>query len=295
MLQMPGKTNIYEFEDIYKVDEKVNIYAKTIENKACTNRGTAIYIHGGGSGGNHTIVLRPSYWMLEKGIFSKIIMPDRRGAGNSSPIDKVMTYADNAWDMKKLLDRMSINEKITVIGISYGGPIALTLAGMDSRVERVILIASSPSLKPANGFIGFLYRKGLLDKLVKGVYKKTIGKLESQYADFDKSYEAKGDGDLKKIFLEAIKHMPKDRLDSLLMENASTCSLDNQAISKDIKISVPVYRVIGTKDETWEVDLGDTYKNQISDIKSSYIKDAAHKDVFFRAQEFYEALYSLVK
>lgn len=287
------KDNITECQCEYRLQNGATLYAKTLEVNG-TNGKCAIYIHGGGSGGNHTIINRPSYWLLNKRYFSKIIMPDRRGAANSSPITSVMTYEDNAQDMKQLLDSMGITEKITAIGISYGGPIALTLAAIDDRVEEVILVASSPSLRPAKGLVGFLYRKGLLEKMVKSVYSKQIGKLPEAYPDFEGAYDTKSITELKKLFMEAIQHTNKDRLQSLLLENASTCDIKNAGIDRRLKINVSVLRVIGTKDETWEVDLGDRYKEQIPNLRTKYIKDAGHKDVFFRASDFYNALETLI-
>jgi pimeloyl-ACP methyl ester carboxylesterase len=288
-----SKDTIIEQESVYHLQNSAKLYAKTLEVSGATGK-CAIYIHGGGSGGNHTIVSRPSYWLLNQGYFTKIIMPDRRGAANSSPITARMTYEDNARDMKQLLDNMGVTGKITAIGISYGGPIALTLAAIDERVEQVILVASSPSLKPAKGIVGLLYRKGLLEKMVKSIYSKQIGKLCEQYPDFDNAYDAKSITELKKIFMMAIQHTSKNRLQSLLLENASTCDSMNACIDKRLKINVPVLRVIGTKDETWEVELGDRYKDQIPNMETTYIQGAGHKDVFFRASDFYNALSALI-
>lgn len=284
-----NKKGIAETEDIHRIQNGAVIYAKTL-NTLNGNGKSAIFIHGGGSGGNHTIVYRPSCWLLNKGLYSTIIMPDRRGAGHSTPMSTVMSYEDNAHDMKQLLDSIGIADKITAIGVSYGGPIALTLAAIDERIEEVILVASSPSLKPAKGIVGFLYHKGLLEKLVESVYSKNIGKFEAVYPDFDAAYDTKNVSELKRLFLNAIQHTDKRRLQSLLFENAATCDIKNAGVDSRHKINVPVFRVIGAKDEIWEVDLRDKYVEQIPKMKSVIIQNACHKDVFFRASEFYEAL-----
>ncbi len=288
-----NKVNIKEHESMYHLENGIDLYAKVMTSEK-NNGKTALFIHGGGSGGNHTIVYRPSCWLLNRELFSKIILPDRRGAGYSSPMTSIMSYKDNALDMKYLLDSMGEVEKITVIGVSYGGPIALTLAALDKRIDEVILIASSPSLKEAKGLMGFLYRKGLLEKLSKTFYSRNIGKLEEKYPDFNKAYETSNTSQLNKLFLDVIKHMNKNRLDSLLFESSSTCDLKNAAIDKNLVINVPVYRVIGTKDETWEIDLREKYKSQIPNLRNKFIDNAKHKDLFFRASEFYEALEMLL-
>lgn len=292
MLTNTFRTQFKETETTSTLLSGVKLYAKILEGPSQQGK-TALFIHGGGSGGNHTIVYRPSKWLIDQGLFNCIILPDRRGAANSSPMTSPLTFRDHAQDLKELLDTLGIKDKVTAIGISYGGPIALTLAGIDPRIDEVVLIASSPSLKAAKGLVGFLYRKKLLDKIVAGVYKKLVGKQECKYPDFDDAYNSKNVGDLKKIFAEAIMHTPRERYDSLLYENASTCDLNNQAVAQDLCLPIPIYRIIGTRDETWEVDLGNTYEKRFKSITSVTIPGAGHKDVFFRASEFYEALKSI--
>lgn len=287
------KSHIGEREGVYRLQSGVEIYARTLFSTQGREGKTAIFIHGGGSGGNHTIVYRPSCWLINRGAFSSVILPDRRGAGRSSPITSVMTYEENALDMRGLLDAMGISGKVTAIGVSYGGPIALTLAAIDSRVDEVMLVASSPSLRPARGLAGFLYRRGLLERLVKSVYSKSIGTMETAYPDFDGAYDASGVSGLKKLFMDAIRRIDRSRLNSLLLENASTCALQNAAVDARLHVGVPVYRVIGTRDETWEVDTASRYDGQIPLMKSAYIPGAGHKDVFFRAEAFYTALCEL--
>lgn len=298
MLSIVQDPAIREEKGTYVLDNDVKIFCKSLVKEDAPIESalskTAIYIHGGGSGGNHTIVQRPSYWLIEKGLFGKILLPDRRGAGWSSPLTKIMTYEDHARDMKDLLDSMGITQKITAIGVSYGGPIALELAAMDSRVDEVILVASSPSLQPAKGMMGFLYKHHLLEPIVRVVYKKIVGKLEEAYPDFDGIYDVENEAQLKSLFLDGMKHTPNDRFTSLLLENASTCNLDNQGIAEDVRLSIPVYRVIGTRDEVWEVDPGDLYQSRIPHMMTRYIQGASHKDVFFRAEEFYQALADLL-
>jgi pimeloyl-ACP methyl ester carboxylesterase len=293
MLPKMHGSSIQEMTGFYEVTDGIQIYAQTLFKDQGDGK-TALYIHGGGSGGNHTIVTRGARWMLHQGLFSRMILPDRRGAGLSSPLTRMMTYQDNARDMQGLLNCMDVKDKVTAIGISYGGPIALTLAAIDTRIDKVILIASSPSLKPVTGLWGFMYRHNMLEPLIRFSYKRYVGKLEPVYPNFDDVYEAKSTTQLARTFFEQIKHIPKERLESLILENASTCDLNNQGLAEDLQITVPVYRVIGNRDETWEVELGDIYREQIPFIKTAFIEGASHKDVFFRAQEFYSALYQLL-
>jgi len=287
MLTLSNNIVIDETIKTYKIASGDLIHTRVVESNK--NGKTAIYIHGGGSGGNHTMLLRPAKWMIEKELFSKVILPDRRGEGFSTPLTKKITIHDHAMDMKSLLDTLGIEGKVTAIGLSYGGPIALTLASIDSRIDEVILMASSPSLNDVKGFRGFLYKYNILEPLVKIFYKLYLGKEEPEYPDFKNIYDLKSERDTEKLFIEAIKRTDKSMYKSLMLQNASTLDKDNSSISKDISLNIPIYQVIGEKDEIWETNLS-SYKKRFSNIKSTIIPEASHKGCLLRAEEFYTAL-----
>ena len=274
----------------YEINKGTKLYTRVISGQ---NQGkTAIYIHGGGSGGNHTMLLRPAKWLIEQDLFAKVILPDRRGEGLSTPLTEKLTILDHAKDMKALLDKLNIDEKVTVIGISYGGPIAIELAGLDSRVDEVILMASSPSLKDVKGIQGFLYRNNLLEKITKYFYKKNLGKLATEYPDFEKVYDMKNNKELTKYFVEAIKHTDSKMLESLMLQNASTLDKNNSAVSPSIKLDIPMFQIIGSKDEIWETNVTE-YKNKFTNLKNFIIEGEGHKGVILNAEVFYKALKSI--
>ena len=279
------------FKDI-PINSNVNIYTHIIQSGV--EGKTAIFIHGGGSGGNHTMLVRPAKWMINKGLFSTVILPDKRGEGKSSKIDKQMTIKDHAKDMKNLLDNLEIKGKITAMGISYGGPTALTLAGICDRVSDVVLFASSPSLKSAKGITGFLNKHNLLEPIVKAFYTKTIGTSSPQYTNLDCIYDINNKKQLNKIFLNAIKSTEKDRLESLLIQNAATLNQNNSSIDKDINLDIPIYQVIGDKDEIWETNLTE-YSERFPNIKSTKVDKADHKDSLLNAGQFYEQFFKIYK
>lgn len=271
----------------YDIGNGTKLYTRIISG--AREGKTAIYIHGGGSGGNHTMLLRPAKWLIEQGLFAKVILPDRRGEGLSTPLTQKLTIRDHSMDMKALLDTLGVNEKITAIGISYGGPIAIELAGMDSRVDEIILMASSPSLRAVKGIQGFLYRSNLLEKITRSFYKKNLGKLPAEYPDFEKVYDLRSNTELTKYFVEAIKRTDGKMLESFMLQNASTLDHSNNAVSPDIKLDIPIFQVIGSKDEIWETNI-DGYKNQFSNLKSFIVPGEDHKGVILRAEQFYMGL-----
>lgn len=276
----------------YKIENGKELYTRIVAGKS--EGKTAIYIHGGGSGGNHTMLLRPAKWLIEQGLFGKVILPDRRGEGLSTPLTKVYTIRDHALDMKALLDTLNIKEKITAIGLSYGGPIAIELAGLDSRIDEIILMASSPSLRQVKGFRGLLYRSNLIEKITKSFYRKNLGKLPPEYPNFEEVYDLKNDKELTRYFVNAIKHTDGKMLESLMLQNASTLDQNNSTVSPDIKLDIPIYQVIGSKDEIWEADMA-PYKNRFSNIKSYIVDGEMHKGVMLHAEKFYKGLLDIYK
>ena len=297
-LALSGSVKFTEQLKYYNIGEDVQLYTRIVTSADGYQSGsvgkTAIYIHGGGSGGNHTMLLRPAKWLIEQGIFDRVILPDRRGEGLSSPLQEKLSLKDHAKDMKGLLDALDVNEKITAMGISYGGPIALELAGMDERIDQVVLMASSPSLKEVKGIQGFLYRHGLLEKITKSFYKKNLGKLPMEYSDFEGVYDLAGNRELTKHFIEAIKKTDVSQLESLMLQNASTLDKKNSGISNGISLKIPIYQVIGTKDEIWETDL-EKYKGIFPNIISHSIEGEKHKGVILNADPFYEGLKTIYK
>ncbi|MBU4541253.1 MAG: alpha/beta hydrolase [Firmicutes bacterium] len=289
-LTLTNSKKITEQLDYYEIDNSIKLYTRIISTQEPGK--TAIYIHGGGSGGNHTMLLRPSKWLIEQGFFTTVILPDRRGEGLSSPLTQKLTIKDHAEDMKALLDKIDHNEKITAIGISYGGPIAIELAGLDERIDEVILMASSPSLKSVKGIQGFLYRTNLLEQITRSFYKKNLGKLAAEYPDFEKVYDLKNSSELTKYFVNAINHTDKKMLTSMMLQNASTLDQNNSAISSDIKLEIPIFQIIGSKDEIWETNIAE-YKDQLPNIKHCIIEGEKHKGVILNAHLFYEGLKSI--
>ena len=295
-LKLSGAVKFIEELKHYEVEEGVQLYTRIVTGKRGSRsekkEKTALYIHGVGSGGNHTMLLRPGKWLIEQNLFGRVILPDRRGEGLSTPLTKKLTLRDHASDMKGLLDVLKINEKITVIGISYGGPIALELAGMDSRIDEVILMASSPSLKEVKGIQGFLYRHGLLEKITKSFYKKNLGKLPMEYPDFEGVYDLGSSRALTKYFVDAMKKTDPDQMESLMFQNASTLDQKNSGVSEDLTLNLPIYQVIGTKDEIWETDLKE-YKHRFPKIKTCHVEGEKHKGVILNAAPFYHGLQTI--
>src|SRR5712692_6758633 len=79
----------------------------------------------------------------------RVIAPDLPGYGYSDkPADAEYTIAAQARAVTALLDRLGI-DKATIVGASYGGAIAATMAlDYPERVERLVLIGTVSNDEP---------------------------------------------------------------------------------------------------------------------------------------------------
>lgn len=255
-------------------------------------RRKAIFIHGGGITGNHSIARRPALWLIHKGFFDEVILPDRRGCGESSPFTKVMTFCELAMDMKLLLDKMEIPGTVTAIASSYGGPVALALASMDKRIEKVILLASSPILTLTKGTLSIPYRLGILVPAIKSIIKFfTGGRNYDGYVDLDFVYDIKSIPGYISAQIAILRKIKKSSIQSMMLQVDSVFREENMCLPLDIKVNVPVVQVIGSRDSVWEKNIPARYLKNMPMFHQAIIKEASHKDIFRRAGEFLECAF----
>ncbi|HEX2981369.1 MAG TPA: alpha/beta hydrolase, partial [Anaerolineaceae bacterium] len=290
MLAKVNDPQIHTETQLIRIDPQGQIFMKTLIGPRRSGR-TAIYIHGGGGGGNHTLIERPSRRLIQAGLFDTILLPDRRGDGASSPLPHKYTIHEHAMDMKNLLDRLDKNGPLTAMGISYGGPIALGLAAIDPRIERVVLVASSPALSQNNGIARFLLHSGILHLLMKTVYRNFLGKLPPTYTDFDPAYDARGSSELVRIFTDALKRTPKEQLDSFLFSLEATLDEAHASLADDIRLSIPVIQIIGKRDEVWGSELLPAYLERFPRFQQYQVNEGKiHKDVFLKPLAFQQKM-----
>jgi pimeloyl-ACP methyl ester carboxylesterase len=282
--------------DIHSSTEQIpigpdaSLFLKTLTGPRRSGR-RAIYIHGGGGGGNHTLIERPSRYLICNGFFDEILLPDRRGDGASSPLTHKQTVREHAEDMRVLLDQFDSREPLTALGVSYGGPIALNLAAIDPRIERVVLVASSPALSQNNGVARLLLQSGALRPLMKLVYQRYLGKLPPGYTDFDPAYDMMRSRDLVKIYLDAVKRTPRDHMDSFLYALEATLDEAHAGLNEAVSLAIPVIQVIGQKDEVWGSALLAEYQVRFPQFRQYVVPEGhIHKDVFLKPGTFYQVL-----
>lgn len=272
------------------IDKGVQLHVEILEHAQRPLKHTLLFIHGGGAATNHTLVRRPARWLIDRGLFDRVLMPDRRGNGGSSPITRRMTFADQAEDMQRLLDALGEQGPLTAMGISYGGPIALTLAAIDQRVERVVLLASSPTMNEMAWPWNWLLKSGLLTTYMRWIYKREIGKAEPRIFDLDVAYESASVREDWALFRQALHHMPRNRLQSIMLEFAATSDPANAEIPPWVRLDISVLQIIGSKDETWGGELSPEYRARFPNLRRVVIPDMGHKDAIRHADIFLAAL-----
>lgn len=290
MLARVDNPNILAETHTISLADGAQLYVKVLRGPHRSER-TAMYIHGGGNGGNHTLIERPSRHLIDKGFFDTIILPDRRGDGASSPLTRKFGVRDHAGDMRAILDGLQIDQPITAMGVSYGGPIALDLAALDPRVERVVLVASSPTLSSNNGVAHFLLKSGLLKLILNLSSAAYLGKLPPAYTDFDPAYDATSQKELVQAYLEGLKRTPKTYRQSFQFALEATLDESKASLDEHITLTVPVIQVIGEDDEVWGSQVLPEYLQRFPNYVQYKVPGAhIHKDVFLQAHLFQPVL-----
>ena len=124
-----------------------------------TPRATVVLVHGYGSKVRSSKLLAPvTSALADAGC--RVILPDLRGHGDSTG-DYISAGRLEVEDLKALLDHLQTQGQLSgplgVGGHSYGGGVALQLAAVDPRVERVLglspLVDIRPTMHPGVHFV----------------------------------------------------------------------------------------------------------------------------------------------
>ncbi len=104
---------------------------------------TLVFLHGYGG--------KAAQWIYQLREFSgdnRVIAIDLRGHGRSDQPRARFSMADLIADLEGVLDVLGVNQKVTLVGHSFGGAIATEFAhAHPERVERLVLIATSGEFK----------------------------------------------------------------------------------------------------------------------------------------------------
>jgi 3-oxoadipate enol-lactonase len=105
---------------------------------------TAVLLHGLGATGDSWALQVPA--LTQRGF--RLLAPDARGFGRSTYPGGGVKISDLAEDMAQLI-RQTKNNRVSIVGISMGGTIALQLTlDHPELVNRLVLINTFASLRP---------------------------------------------------------------------------------------------------------------------------------------------------
>jgi proline iminopeptidase len=109
--------------------------------------GTPVVVLHGGPGADHDY-LRPGFDMLADG--RELVYYDQRGGGRSPVAREVpVGWTEHVADLEALREHWGL-ERMTVVGYSWGGLLALLYAGQHPRrLARLALVSPAPSWRAA--------------------------------------------------------------------------------------------------------------------------------------------------
>ena len=143
------------------------------------DRGAVLFVHGSGPGASGWSNFKGNYPLLaERGY--RTIVPDTMGYGYSTkPEDGAFSLDDVAAQYKGLLDALGI-DRVTVIGNSQGGAIAITMAlNYPDLVTKLVLMAPGGletretymEMEGIKAMIRVLYKEGISKETMRKVFR----------------------------------------------------------------------------------------------------------------------------
>src|SRR5512143_624669 len=139
--------------ELYRQDVRVatqpSVHLSVIDIYPDHARRTLVFIHGYGG--------RALQWVYQLRNFSnsnRVIAVDLRGHGRSDKPVNGYRMEQFVADLEAALDALGVNEKVVLIGHSFGGAIAAEFAAAHpERVSHLVLIASAGEFE-----LNFIYR-----------------------------------------------------------------------------------------------------------------------------------------
>jgi len=143
------------------------------------DRGTVLFVHGSGPGASGWSNFKGNYpFLAEHGY--RTIVPDTMGYGYSTkPEDGSYSLDDVAAQYKRLLDARGV-DRVTVVGNSQGGAIAITMAiRYPDVVDKLVLMAPGGlenretymAMEGIKTMIRVLYKEGISKETMRKVFR----------------------------------------------------------------------------------------------------------------------------
>jgi 4,5:9,10-diseco-3-hydroxy-5,9,17-trioxoandrosta-1(10),2-diene-4-oate hydrolase len=141
------------------------------------DRGVILFVHGSGPGASGWSNFKGNYpFLAERGY--RTLVPDTMGYGYSTkPDEGTFSLDDVAAQYKGLLDALGV-DRVTVVGNSQGGAVAITMAlNYPALVDKLVLMAPG-GLESRETYMAMEGIKAMIRVLYKeGISKETMRKV----------------------------------------------------------------------------------------------------------------------
>ncbi|MBI4546867.1 MAG: alpha/beta hydrolase [Ignavibacteriae bacterium] len=220
----------------------------------------------------------------------QVVIVDLPGFGDSDCPPEQLTTEQYAEFIVLLMDSLN-TQKATLIGISYGGQISITVTSLyPKRVEKLILIAST-GLTPSRFFTsGILW--SMVSTFMKNVFLRNrfLLRLSSNLAFYDKDIRPPG---LLENFYHQISQKGKRDAWINCMRNAF---LPNKDFSQQLShLHVPTLILWGENDRTISRKYAFEFRKHIPHSKVQIFSRCAHSVPLEKPGELCDAIVEFAK
>jgi len=226
-------------------------YMDVTSNKS--NGKTIILFHGKNFNGY--------YWknvismLTEKGY--RVIAPDQIGWGKSDRPDLHYSFQMLAENNKALLDSLHI-EKVTVLGHSMGGMLAVRFALMFPNITEKLILEDPIGLEDYKTFVPY--------KSLEELYQKEKSATYESYKKYQQGYYPQWKSEYEQYVQAQAQDLQSKNFDAIAWNNALTYQLIyTQPVVYELKyLKMPTLLIVGSVDRTivGKNYLSDSIKNQ---------------------------------
>ena len=223
-------------------------------------------------------------------LFSKkysVLLHDFRGQWNSGKEGEKFSLELHSKDFYKLLNELKI-EKINIVGISYGGEVALKFATLFPEKVKSLVIVSSVSEVDDE-----LKRK--IEKWIEGAKSKDSQKfIDSWLKDvYSPKFLEKYENFLRNKLNESLKNFDYDA--SIKLMDAFLDLYENPLTNNLNKISVPTLVVAGEFDTLKPIKFSKIIQKNIENSELVIIGDSGHAISVEKRNELETVIYGFLE
>lgn len=217
-----------------------------------------------------------------------VLRYDMRGFGQSDPVDGEFSHLD---DLSSLLDELSFDEPVILIGCSMGGATALDYALLyPHKVRALVLVDSAPSgleldlpTPPKFKLVADADKAGDLE---------LVAELETQiWFDGDRQ-----PSDVDQTMRQLAYDMNLTALENGAIELGTRLpNLDTPAIDRLDELQIPVLAIVGDNDIPYMHAAAEAMSGKISNYQRVDIANAAHLPNMDQPEEFKRVLETFIQ